>query len=150
VTDGYHLDPKARSLWAVLAGGAGFVASLAVAGPLAIAGNGVLGVPVSVAAVIIGVLWARAAWDRFTWKDLPEALELRHGVWFHRASYVPYHRIQQIDVERGPLDRSMGLAKLVVRSASATTDARLPGLAETEARRLRQHLLERAGADDAV
>ena len=150
MTDGYHLDPKARSLWAALAGGAAFVVSMVVAVPLAIAGVWVLGVPVPVVAVIIAVLWARAAWDRFTWRDEPEALELRHGVWFHRASYVPYHRIQQIDVERGPLDRSFGLAKLVVRTASATTDARLPGLSEAEARRLRQRLLERAGADDAV
>ena len=150
MTDGYHLDPKARSLWAALSGAAAFLASLVVTVPLAVAGVGVLGIPVALVAVTIGVLWARAAWNRFTWHDEPEALELRHGVWFHRASYVPYHRIQQIDVERGPLDRTFGLAKLVVHTASATTDARLPGLSEAEARRLRQHLLERAGADDAV
>jgi membrane protein YdbS with pleckstrin-like domain len=98
----------------------------------------------------VGFAWGRARWRRWRWSDLPEALELHRGVIVHRASYVPYHRIQQIDVERGPLERSLGLAQLVVRTASATTDAAVPGLAEDEAVRLRTRLLARAGVDDAV
>jgi membrane protein YdbS with pleckstrin-like domain len=150
VTEGFPLDPRARTLWSVLAGGAAALASILVAIPLVLADL----VPVAVAVVVVapvpGVLWARAAWVRFRWAEGPDALELRHGVVVHRSSFVPYHRLQQIDVERGPLERMAGLAELVLRTASATTDARLPGLAEAEAHRLRVHLLERAGVDDAV
>jgi membrane protein YdbS with pleckstrin-like domain len=65
-------------------------------------------------------------------------------------SLVPYHRIQQIDVERGPLDRLLGLSSLVLRTASATTDGKIPGIPAATADALRVRLLTRAGADDAV
>lgn len=89
-------------------------------------------------------------WTFWWWGVGDGALELGHGVVIRHSSYVPYHRIQQIDVERGPLERAVGLAQLTVHTASATTDATIPGLALEQARTLRQHLLERAGRDDGV
>lgn len=89
-------------------------------------------------------------WSFWWWDTGGEALELGHGIVIRHSSYVPYHRIQQIDVERGPLERALGLARLTVHTASATTDAAIPGLALEQARTLRQHLLERAGRDDGV
>lgn len=150
VTEGLPLDPRARTLWSALAGGAAVVGALLVAIPLALADQLPVALLVVLGAPVPAVLWARAAWARYRWAEGPDALELRHGVVVHRSSFVPYHRLQQIDVERGPLERMAGLAELVLRTASATTDARLPGLAEAEAHRLRVHLLERAGVDDAV
>jgi uncharacterized protein len=103
------------------------------------------------AAGAIGVLvWVRLAWDRWTWAASSDALELRHGVISRRASLVPYHRIQQIDVHRGPLERAFGIARLVLRTASATTDAEIPGIPLDRADTLRHRLLARAGVDDAV
>lgn len=101
-------------------------------------------------AVPVGVAFARRSWRSWRWHDGPLALELRHGVVFRASSYIPYRRIQQIDLERGPLDRAFGLTQLVVHTASATTDAHIPGLHADEATRLRSHLLERAGVDDTV
>jgi membrane protein YdbS with pleckstrin-like domain len=77
-------------------------------------------------------------------------LELQHGVVVRATSLVPYHRIQQIDLHRGPLERFLSLSTLVLRTASATTDARLPGIAAEHAELLRHELLARAGVDDAV
>ncbi len=68
----------------------------------------------------------------------------------HRATSIPYERIQQIDVERGPLERMFGLSQLVVRTAAATTDANLYGLSPGDADDLRQQLLDLAGIDDLV
>lgn len=147
-------DPSARALWAT---GAGLALGLfgAVPGLLALAGGGAGG-----AAVVLlvgaalgaagGAAFGRAAWARRTWLLGPTALELRHGVIVQRAAWIPYYRIQQIDLERGPIERLAGLAQLVVRTAAATTDGTLHGLAPADASRIRDRLLELAGVDDAV
>ena len=150
VTADHQLDRRARTLWSRMAMVGGAVLGVVLAVPAVAVGAWYLA-PLLLALGAAGARsYARTAWARWRWNELPEALELRHGVVVHRASYVPYHRIQQIDVERGPLERSFGLAQLVVRTASATTDATLPGLSDEEAARLREHLLSRAGVDDAV
>jgi len=93
---------------------------------------------------------ALLVWKRFTWQAQPEALELQRGIIVRRASYVPYHRIQQIDLRQRPVQRMLGLSTLILRTAAATTDAELPGVATSDADALRQELLRRAGLDDAV
>jgi len=109
-------------------------------------------VAVAVALVIslIGVSIVGLRWRSWTWSAWDDALELQHGVLTRHASVVPYHRIQQIDVHRGPLQRLLGVSRLVLRTAAATTDATIPGLGEVEADHLRYELLKRAGVDDAV
>ena len=148
-----HLDPKARLdflfdravvLTVLLV--VGIAGSLAAGSALA-----------AVVAIIVAVTWmgllvwvARLWWTRFTWQAQPEALELQHGVLVKRKSYVPYHRIQQIDLRQRPVQRMLGLSTLVLRTAAATTDAELPGVAAADADALRQEFLHRAGLDDAV
>jgi membrane protein YdbS with pleckstrin-like domain len=148
-----HLDPKVRTVWSIMGGG-----------PLAVLGVVTVGSSVGVgawqlaigllclhaAAVALVVVCARVAWDRWTWIAYDDALELRHGVVRVASSLVPYHRIQQIDLHRGPLQRLFGVSQLVLRTAAATTDATIPGLRAAEADRLRYELLRKAGVDDAV
>jgi membrane protein YdbS with pleckstrin-like domain len=67
-----------------------------------------------------------------------------------RTSIVPYRRVQQIDLSRGPLDRLLGLTTAGITTAAATTDGGVPGLVPEVADRFRQVVLERAGRDDAV
>jgi uncharacterized protein len=64
---------------------------------------------------------------RWRWRLTDLALELRHGVLVHQHEAVPYFRIQQIDVEEGPVDRLLGLATLQVTTASASGSGALPG-----------------------
>jgi membrane protein YdbS with pleckstrin-like domain len=146
-----HLpDPRARTLWA----GTGAVVGALVAAllsALAVAGGAWPAAAVLLpAGVGAGLLFGRAAWRRRTWALTPRALELRHGVVVQRATSIPYERIQQIDLERGPIERMFGLSQLVVRTAAATTDASLYGLSPGDADVLRQRLLDLAGIDDLV
>lgn len=62
------------------------------------------------------------------------------GVLFRELVVVPYGRMQYVDVTAGPFDRLLGLATVKLQTASATTDATIPGLAEAEAARLRDRL----------
>jgi len=102
------------------------------------------------AGVIASIVWARLAWAHWSWSVFDDALELRHGVVSRSASLVPFHRIQQIDLHRDPIERALGLSTLVLRTAAATSDAKLPGIDAEHAEGLRRRLLARAGLDDAV
>lgn len=149
-----HLDPKIAIVWA--AGSAVlplFLTIAAVVTVLAVdAPDWMLGVAVfgGVALTLAGVVWARMAWARWRWTAWPDAVELRHGVLRVRESLVPYHRIQQIDIVRDPLERVLGLSSLILRTASSTSDAKIPGLPQQTADGLRRRLLALAGVDDAV
>lgn len=99
----------------------------------------------SLVILILGVTWyPRARYRRWRWQLTDRALEMRYGVVVHRHEAVPYFRVQQIDIERGPVDRMLGLATLQVTTASASGSGSLPGIAEEEAPLVRQELLLRA------
>lgn len=71
-------------------------------------------------------------------------LLFRRGIMFERIVAVPYGRLQLVDVTRGPLLRSLGLATLKFVTASAATGVQLPGLAHDDAEVLRDRLVQLA------
>ena len=73
-------------------------------------------------------------------------LLIRHGVMFRVLVVVPYGRMQFVDVQAGPLDRAFGVAHVQLHTASAGTDARIPGVNQAEAERLRDRLASRGEA----
>lgn len=73
-------------------------------------------------------------------------LLIRKGIMFRTLVVVPYGRMQYVDVEAGPLDRKLGIAKVQLHTASAGTDADIPGLVPDEAERLRDRLTARGEA----
>lgn len=68
---------------------------------------------------------------------------LRKGLLFRHVSVVAYARIQYVDIRTGPLLSAFGLATVVIHTASAGTDATIPGVAREEADRLREMLTRR-------
>ncbi len=106
-----------------------------------------------VVAVVAGALaWRlpRLAYDAWRYQLTASTLELRRGVVVHSHTAIPYFRVQHIDITRSPLERALGLSQLVVRTAAATTDAQLPGIAAADAEILRDLILARTGRGDAV
>ncbi|GAB3273114.1 PH domain-containing protein [Kineosporia babensis] len=73
-------------------------------------------------------------------------LMIRHGVMFRALVVVPYGRMQFVDVQAGPIDRLFDVAHVQLHTASAGTDARIPGLNAQEAARLRDRLASRGEA----
>ncbi len=67
-------------------------------------------------------------------------LYVTHGRWFKELLVVPYGRMQYVDVNAGPVDRAFGVSAVQLHTASAATDAKLPGLPPAEAARLRDRL----------
>jgi len=69
-------------------------------------------------------------------------LVFRRGILWQRFVAVPYGRMQLIDITHGPLDRGFGIAQLKFVTAAAATGVVIPGLAQSTAETLRDHLIE--------
>jgi uncharacterized protein len=129
---------------------------LAVDVGLRLAGNPPPGPP-GLAAVLVALAGGAAAWRlpdleyrNWRYQVAEDALELRHGILRRVHSAIPYFRVQHIDVTQGPVERLVGLSRLIVHTASAGTDATIPGIAAGDAEGLRRLILARAGTGDAV
>jgi membrane protein YdbS with pleckstrin-like domain len=75
-----------------------------------------------------------------------EDLLVRRGIMWRTIVVVPYGRLQYVDVQAGPVDRVFGIARVQLHTASASTDAWIPGLPPQEATRLRDRLSARGQA----
>ena len=151
----HGLDPRLRTAWTLAAAAtalaAGIVgAAIARARRTARRGWRCCWSPRASCSRSPAAVAARLEWASYRYRVTDDAVEITHGVVVQTLSVLPHRRIQQIDVRRGPIERRLGLATLVLRSAAATTDATLPGLADADAVDLRAALLARAGLDDAV
>ncbi len=104
-------------------------------------------VPLVVGAIAWGIVGRR--YRSWGYAEREEDLLVRRGVMFTRLTVVPYGRMQFIDVTAGPLERAFGLATVCLHTASAATDARIPGLEREEAARLRDSLAELGEAQAA-
>jgi membrane protein YdbS with pleckstrin-like domain len=102
-----------------------------------------------------GIIWAVAAvlvairlvlvgrtWRSWGYVEREDDLYITHGVLFRSLVAVPYGRMQLVEVQSGPLERAFGLATVTLKTASAETNASIPGLVPAEASRLRDRLTE--------
>ena len=120
-------------------------------------------VPLILAAVVLGRwLWVAAgAWALFAiivlaliprrvrswgYAERDDDLLIKHGLLARSLVVVPYGRMQYVDVHAGPIDRALGLARVQLHTASAGTDAAIPGLPLEEASRMRDRLAARGEA----
>jgi len=103
-----------------------------------------------VVALLLGVpigCWLadrRFARTRFRLDD--SGLEIRQGLLWHRQTRVARSRIQHSDINRGPLDRRLGLATLKLYTAGTRLSSlELDGLPAERALQMRDALLDTAG-----
>lgn len=77
-----------------------------------------------------------------------DELVVRHGLMVRMLTIVPFGRVQHIDVAQGPVERSLGLATLVLNTAGTRGAAvRLPGLLHSDAEALRDHIRSKIRQD---
>jgi membrane protein YdbS with pleckstrin-like domain len=125
------------------------VAGLVLAG--AVSGSGAAFGLAGAVAVVAALLWrfVDRRYGSWGYAEREDDLLVRRGVMFARLSVVPYGRMQFIDVTAGPLERAFGLATVRLHTAAAASDARIPGLEQEEAARLRDRLAELGEAQAA-
>lgn len=87
----------------------------------------------------------------FVFRVGPVDVRVAHGWLWHTESVVLHSRIQHVDTRQGPIERTMGLATVVVFTAgSVGAMVAVPGLATARAEALRDQLVRLSGADDGV
>ncbi len=94
-------------------------------------------------ALVVGawLLWvSRRRYRAWQYQERQEDLVVGRGVLFRRQSVVPYGRMQFVDVTAGPIERIFRLSTVKLHTAAAASDARIPGLEQEEAARLRDRL----------
>lgn len=70
-----------------------------------------------------------------------KTLRVVRGWLFHTDTVVPFVRVQHIDVARGPLDKFLGTASLIVHTAGTHNSVvTLPGLAPEKAAAMRDEI----------
>ncbi|HET7174219.1 MAG TPA: PH domain-containing protein [Nocardioidaceae bacterium] len=121
------------------------IAGLAAGGSggLALAAIGAAVVLLAVAGWAVLVPRWVSAW-RYAERD--EDLLVSHGRLRRRLTVVPYGRMQVIEVQANPVSRRLGIATVTLVTASAHTDARIPGVAAETARELRDRLAAKGEA----
>lgn len=115
---------------------------------LALAVTAYLWIGVAVFAVLLAwLLWLIPRQVRaIQYAERHEDLLIRRGIMFRRLVVVPYGRMQYVDIAAGPIARKVGIAEVKLHTASAATDASIPGLPAAEAARLREQLASRGEA----
>ncbi|OAQ53908.1 hypothetical protein HTG_06465 [Natrinema mahii] len=95
-------------------------------------------------AVVLAVLRLVVAWLRYgVWRfELrDDDLYIERGVFTRVRTVVPYVRVQHVDSRRSPLERTTGLATVVVYTAgSRSSDVAIPGLTPARADALQESL----------
>ncbi|MEX3627472.1 PH domain-containing protein [Corynebacterium sp. LK2514] len=96
--------------------------------------------------IVIAAFGAWLAWlipaqvRNMGWLETDDELLITRGKLWHTFTVVPYGRIQFVDVSAGPIQRWLGIKKLQLHTASATTDATVKGLPAQTADQLRERL----------
>ncbi|MFB6114814.1 MAG: PH domain-containing protein [Candidatus Nanohalobium sp.] len=99
-------------------------------------------IPIFEAVGIVYMFFRYRNW-RFELRD--DHLFLDHGVLKRTRSMVPYVRVQHIDTQRGPVQRVLGLSKVVVYTAgSKGADVTVPGLSRQDASEVQEKLRDLA------
>lgn len=151
-----RLNPRVRLVWAARS-----VVSAAVLGVvLALAARIAPFVPdlaaVALAGVVlvVGVVHAVLRYRSWQYEVRDDAIYLERGVLTRVRTVVPFVRIQHVDSSRGPVERAVGLGRVVIYTAgSRGADVTVPGLTPASADDLRERLKRlaiRAEGDDAV
>jgi len=158
-----RLTPRVRVVWLSLAlVRAAILGSLLVGGAIALSRTGLadaapvplvstaVGLAVVLAIVRIAIAWRRYGVWRFELRD--DDLYIHRGVFTRTKTVVPFVRVQHVDSRRSPLERTVGLATVVVYTAgSRSSDVAIPGLTPARAEALQESLrrlaIESAGED---
>ncbi len=86
---------------------------------------------------------------RTLWRLDEDGFAVQRGRWWRIESRIPISRVQHLDLKRGPLERAMGLATLVIHTAGTRmATVSVNGLDDADAEHLRDRLARQLDSDD--
>ena len=140
------LHPNVRIVWVVEAlVGAAVVGGVSLAADAFVLEVGPIVLAVAAVLALVGGVHALARYRVWGFDVEDDGLYLERGVITRVVTSVPFVRVQHVDTQRGPVERMVGLASVVVYTAgSRGADVTIPGLRPERAEQLREQLRELA------
>lgn len=138
-----RLNSRVRLKWlgGVLVTTAIVVAITAAGLVIGLGRSPLLGLGLGVLVFGIGVVHLVYRYRVWQFEVRDQELYIRRGVITQVRTLVPYVRVQHVDSRRGPMDRALGLASVVVYTAgSRGADVTIPGLTPARASELQERL----------
>ncbi|GAB3815490.1 PH domain-containing protein [Tessaracoccus terricola] len=102
---------------------------------------------IALGALLVIWLWRilrqpRAA-RRWGYAETETDVYITHGLAWRTLTGVPYGRMQLVNVQSGPIERSFDLASVELVTSSTSGTITIPGLSREDAASLRDRLMER-------
>lgn len=80
-------------------------------------------IPAIIILVSLGFTLARNRWHYTRWRLDDDGFRVRRGRWWQKEIFIPRSRVQHLDIHNGPMERSCGLATLVIHTAGTKSYA---------------------------
>ena len=98
--------------------------------------------------ILLDYIWAHLTYYFWKYEIGSKVLKIERGVIWKKYISIPYERIQNVDIYRGPIARILGLSELQVQTAGYSkqgigAEGKLPGILKDEAEKLREELIEK-------
>ena len=104
--------------------------------------------------LVTSFIWAKLYYESFKFELVAKGLKIESGVIWKKYVTIPYERIQNVDIYRGPLARILGLSDIHVQTAgiagAMVTEGRIPGLSPKDAEEMREKLVDKIGGDQGL
>ncbi|MDO8639620.1 MAG: PH domain-containing protein [bacterium] len=87
------------------------------------------------------------SYQNYKYELQADRISIEKGVIWKKYVSIPYERVQNVDIIRGPLARMLGLSDLQIQTAGASTnlmiEGRIPGITFEEANKLKDEILSK-------
>src|SRR3989338_815392 len=92
-------------------------------------------------------IYARMSYNRWFYEFTDDGLKLERGIIWKRYSNVPYERIQNVDVLRGIIARTLGFSSLMIQtagySAQPHAEGYIPAIEMNQAEQIRTFVMKK-------
>lgn len=81
----------------------------------------------------------------FHYETSHEGIKIEQGILWKSSTYIPYNKIQNIDIHRSLISRMLGLSTIFIQTAGAgefSSEGVIPGMLAADALELREKLLK--------
>ncbi|RSD21147.1 PH domain-containing protein [Mesobacillus subterraneus] len=101
----------------------------------------------SIGVVVLVLVYGVLAWYRFTYRIEQGELRIEYGVIVRKKRYIPFDRIQSLDLSEGILQRLFGLVKVKVETAGSggmglqDGEAVLTAISKQDAKEIHEYLV---------
>ncbi|MBU8879883.1 PH domain-containing protein [Bacillus sp. FJAT-29790] len=113
--------------------------------------NGLFQLLISVGVIVIVLATGILSWLRYSYRLEEGELRIEYGVFIRKKRYIPFERIQSLDLSEGVLQRPFGLVRMKVETAGSSgmgeAEAVLTAISKDEANFIQQTLFSAKNAD---